>query len=518
VSTDAHLAAGLARGADGLAAVYAAYSAKLYTYALTMLRDPVAAQDVVHDALLAAAGAIGQLRDPERFRPWLYAITRNECLRALRGRSRFSDSDQAIDMPDDSIDFDAGLRRDEAFRLVAQGMAAMNPADRDILSLALQHDLDVERLSQITGAAPNLLHARLSRARSGLSDAVSALLLYRTGGRHCEELAAILPPTGQPLTPLLRKRIQRHVKSCEECGQRRRAALAALGPAMAAPLHVEPPDALRSRILDSWQHGQTRQLAARAAPFDDNGFPVPLDRQRTNRWLLPVAVAGVALVIVGVLLALLPGRDSAPAGQGQPTAVALPSAIAAGSPSPTPSVTASDAPQDSDQQVRSDDDTPEPVIPDVDPVDPAPLSVPVPDSDTARSNSTKQSPSPTPTKATPPPTKSKKPSASPTPAPSDAPQPPVITQASLTNLDVAADGSFTRCDAFTVEISATVSGKVDKTEARITPTDTTVKLSGDPLQATTTLPPGEYSVKVAASGPGGVTTRDAGTILHICPG
>jgi hypothetical protein len=181
-------------------------------------------------------------------------------------------------------------------------------------------------------------------------------------------------------------------------------------------------------------------------------------------------------------------------------------------------VTASDALQDSDQQVRSDDDTPEPVIPDVDPVDPAPLSVPVPDSDTARSNSTKQSPSPTPTKATPLPTKSKKPSASPTPAPSDAPQPPVITQASLTNLDVAADGSFTRCDAFTVEISATVSGKVDKTEARITPTDTTVKLSGDPLQATTTLPPGEYSVKVAASGPGGVTTRDAGTILHICPG
>lgn len=202
MSSDAQLAADLARNpSQGLSGVYNAYSAKLYTYALTMLRDPATAQDVVHDSLLVAAGSIGQLRDPAKLRPWLYAITRNECLRAIRGRNRFSDTDEVIEVPDDSVDFYAGLRRDEASRIVAQGMAAMNPADRDILALALQHDLDVERLSQITGTKPNALHARLSRARTGLSDAISALVLHRARGKDCETLAGIIAPADQPLSP-----------------------------------------------------------------------------------------------------------------------------------------------------------------------------------------------------------------------------------------------------------------------------------------------------------------------------
>ena len=87
----------------------------------------------------------------------------------------------------------------------------------------------------------------------------------------------------------------------------------------------------------------------------------------------------------------------------------------------------------------------------------------------------------------------------------------------MRNEDQGADGSCTRCDAFTLRITATVTC-ADATQALITPSGATALLTGDPLAGAITLPPGEYSVAVVASGPGGTATREVGTVLHICPG
>jgi RNA polymerase sigma factor (sigma-70 family) len=510
MSSDAQLADGLARDpAGGLAAVYQAYSARLYTYALTMLRDPAGAQDVVHDALLVASGSIGQLRDPAKLRPWLYAITRNECLRALRGRNRFSDADEVIDVPDDSIDFDAGLRREEASRLIAQGMAVMNPADRDILSLALQHDLDVERISQITGAKPNALHARLSRARAGLSDAISALALYRTRGRDCSELAAIV--ADQPLSPLLRKRIARHIKECADCERRRRGALAALGPAMAAPVFIPPPADLLSRIQQSLHQGQAAPLA-QAAVFDADGFPRPLDARRSHTWLLPVAAVIAVLLLVAVGL-VVTGDRSTKASTDSGTIMGSAAASPQASSTSSPSVEAPAA-------VEPDADIAQPKTP---VEEPTVATVAPSEQPTVRSTEQSAEEKDTGTRSTKPKkTATPKPTVAPTaaapPQATPAAQAPVITGVTLVDLDKAADGGFTRCDGFTLQVTAAVSGSVDTVRAVIAPLGSAITLAGNPHEGTATLPPGDYTVSVEATGPGGTTTRDAGSVLHICPG
>jgi RNA polymerase sigma factor (sigma-70 family) len=514
MSSDAQLAAELARSpSEGLTAVYTAYSAKLYTYALTMVRDPSAAQDVVHDSLLVAAGSIGQLRDPAKLRPWLYAITRNECLRALRTRNRFSDSDEVIDVPDDSIDFDAGLRREEASRLIAHGMAAMNPADRDILTLALQHDLDVDHISRVTGAKPNALHARLSRARAGLSDAISALALHRTRGRDCDTLAAILAPPDQPLTPLLRKRILRHLKDCADCERRRRAALAAMGPAMAAPVFVPPPADLLSRIQQSLQTGQAIPLSAAAGPLDGEGFPRPLDTRRSHTRLLPAAatIAVVLLVVMGLLVTGDRSNTTSEQAIIGAATTSAPPASSASSPPPSPDI----APSADDQTSAPDG---EPTLDGPAPSAATPLTprsttkkqtAAAQDSTKRQSRPTKTStPKPIPTAAAPPVS---------TPGETAVP-PPVITGVTLVDVDKGADGGFTRCDAFTLRITASVTGEVETVEATIAPIGSVIPLVGGPHEGTVTLPPGDYTVSVEAIGPGGSATRDAGSVLHICPG
>ena len=80
--SDAELVAALVGGqSSALAMIYDRYSASLYDTARAMLRDPEDAADVMQDVFIVTADRIGQLRDPDRLKPWLFAILRNEVYR-----------------------------------------------------------------------------------------------------------------------------------------------------------------------------------------------------------------------------------------------------------------------------------------------------------------------------------------------------------------------------------------------------------------------------------------------------
>src|SRR4051794_33667155 len=71
------------RDSGALGAVYDTYADRLYAYCWFQLRNRDAAQVALRDSLIAAEAHIGRLREPDRFGPWLYAITRIECGRRL---------------------------------------------------------------------------------------------------------------------------------------------------------------------------------------------------------------------------------------------------------------------------------------------------------------------------------------------------------------------------------------------------------------------------------------------------
>ena len=139
---DRSLVAALVDGAPhGLAGVYDAYADRLFAYAVTLLRDRDAAADAVHDALLVARERAGQLRDPDPLRPWLYAITRSECLRVLRDRRRAAPLDEAGDVIDETVDIGAGARAAELRELVWSAAESLNPGERELLDLSVRHGL-----------------------------------------------------------------------------------------------------------------------------------------------------------------------------------------------------------------------------------------------------------------------------------------------------------------------------------------------------------------------------------------
>ncbi|MEU8047138.1 sigma-70 family RNA polymerase sigma factor [Micromonospora echinofusca] len=255
---DSTLVEALRRGERaGLEGMYRRYADRLYTYARTMLREPEAAADAVHDAFLAASQRIGQLREPDRLRSWLYAIVRNECLRQLRDRSRSLPLEEADEPAADFADPGTGVNAEQVRDLVHTAVAALNPGDREVVHLAIRHDLSSADIGTALGVPANHAHARLSRARSQLERALGALLVARTGARDCPTLAGLIDGWQGRLTPTLRKRVSRHIESCAACGLLRREQLspAALLSAYTAPAFLVAADTVWPRLAETWATG-----------------------------------------------------------------------------------------------------------------------------------------------------------------------------------------------------------------------------------------------------------------------
>ena len=181
----------------GLAAAYDRYAAMLHGYCRSLLAEPADAADAVQDSFVIAAAKLGDLRDPERLRPWLYAVARNECYRRLRGRARFAPLEEAGEVSDTAATEPSGADQEALRELVRSAVAGLNPGDREVIELNLRHDLTGADLADALGVPVNQAHALSSRARAQLERSLGALLVARSGRKACAELDDILGCLGR---------------------------------------------------------------------------------------------------------------------------------------------------------------------------------------------------------------------------------------------------------------------------------------------------------------------------------
>ena len=290
----------------GLAAAYDNYAPALYAYCLTLLSAPTDAADAVQDTYLVAAAKLGGLRDPDRLRPWLYAVARNECFRRLRARGLSAPLDAAVEVTSNDPDLALDPEREELRDLVVDALSGLNPGDREIIELNLRHVLDGDDLADVLGVSSSQAHALTSRSRAQFEGALGALLVARTG-RECEELDGILADWDGEMTVLLRKRVNRHIENCDACGQRKRGELS---PAMLLSMlpMVAIPVSLRQQVLQladdpsPLSDGHREMVARRAEPFDRSGFPKPVAPPRRVYGVQALTMAACVAVAAAVLL------------------------------------------------------------------------------------------------------------------------------------------------------------------------------------------------------------------------
>ncbi len=316
------VAAVLAGDRTAFAAIYDRYADRLHDYAFAMLRDHHEAADATQDTFVLVAQRLGQLNDPDRLRPWLYAVTRSVTLRTLRARKRVVLDDEVDDMPDTDPGPQRSAEQAELRELVWNAAAGLGERDQELLTLHLRHGLEGAELAEALGVKTNHVHVLLNRLREQVERSLGALLVARQGRDDCPELQALLGDWDGTFSPLIRKRVARHVESCDVCGDRRKRAVSPWALLGSVPIVGAPPQ-LRADTLGSID------LVAHHVRTTDQ----PRSR---GRWKVG-AIAAVLLLLGGGAIAVtrLDGRATSPSAIG-PSQSAAPSG--ADAPAPVPPV------------------------------------------------------------------------------------------------------------------------------------------------------------------------------------
>jgi len=343
--SDAELVAAAMAGDRGaFAAIYDRYADRLHDFCWSLLRDRDEAADATQDAFLLAAERLGQLRDPERLRPWLYAVARSQAFRRARARQRVVPEEEMIEQPDTAAGPERAAEQADLRELVWNAAAGLSERDRALLDLHLRQGLEGAELGEAMGIPAGHAYVLLSRLRDQVERALGALLVARLGRRDCPDLARLLTGWDGRFSPLIRKRVARHVDDCEACGERRRAVASPLALLAAVP-PLPAPVVLRDRVLEHLQlTGAPAADAAGQGP-GSSGPPDPpagglggrgaeagrAGSARNRRLVATVAAAAVLAAAVGVAL----GWERAPAvpvpgGAGGPVVAGAATSVPAG--------------------------------------------------------------------------------------------------------------------------------------------------------------------------------------------
>ncbi|MDT5266954.1 MAG: hypothetical protein QOI90_3580 [Mycobacterium sp.] len=278
---DATLARAAAAGdRSAFAEIYDRYADRLHDFCVGMLRDREAAADCVQDVFVTAATKLVQLREPDRLRSWLYAIARSEALARIRARKREQLSEEFPEMPSGEADMATLAARNELADLISDASGGLSDRDRVVLELAYRKGLDGPELADALGVTPKNANTLVERLRDTIARSLGALLLCRRAkadpGR-CPELAAILDQWDGQFTPLIRKRVARHIDGCEVCEDDRARMVSPAALLGAAPVVIPAPAWLREQTLDRAVVDVPRHGAKSTGPEDDQSWWPPRD-------------------------------------------------------------------------------------------------------------------------------------------------------------------------------------------------------------------------------------------------
>jgi len=303
-ATDAELAVAATAGdRAAFALIYDRYADKLHDFCVGMLRDRDSAADCVQDAFCTAATKLPELREPDKLRPWLYAVTRNEALRRIRDRRRELVSDEVPDMASTEAGPDVLAARTELAELIAEAAGGLSDRDRTVLQLAYYHGMDGPELAEALEVSPSAATKMVQRLRDTVERSLGALLVCRRAKADpeaCPELAAVLEGWDGTFNVLMRKRVARHIESCPICDEERRLRVTPAALLGATPVFVPAPGWLRDRTLEAVE------LPSRTTP---SGPSVGGATTSRRPWAGTAAVfAGLALL--GILVWVLTRQGS----------------------------------------------------------------------------------------------------------------------------------------------------------------------------------------------------------------
>jgi RNA polymerase sigma-70 factor (ECF subfamily) len=139
---------------------------QLHTFARSLCRDGVKADDLVQETLMRAINNIERFKPGTNLKAWLFTIVRNEHYSQLR-RSKFEAHGMDVELlPEPSVppDHDGKLE----LRDLNRALASLSAGQRTALILVSVSGFSYEEAAEICGCAVGTIKSRVARARETL--------------------------------------------------------------------------------------------------------------------------------------------------------------------------------------------------------------------------------------------------------------------------------------------------------------------------------------------------------------
>jgi RNA polymerase sigma-70 factor (ECF subfamily) len=159
------------QGREAFERLVPAYRRRVFGLAYSILRDRAAAEDLAQEVFVKLWQALPRYDGRAQLSTWIYAITRNAAISALRARRRdVSLSDPAVAEEAEGMAASPANAPDEA--MLRRRIDALPDKQRVAITLYYLDERPVEEVAEMMGLPANTVKTHLHRARAGLAAAL----------------------------------------------------------------------------------------------------------------------------------------------------------------------------------------------------------------------------------------------------------------------------------------------------------------------------------------------------------
>lgn len=154
------------------------YQTQVYNLCFRVMGNAEDAADMAQETFLKAWRNLESFHGEAAFSTWLYRLASNACMDQLRSMRRrpvqsltvtdTEGEEQTIDVPDSAPSPEDNLINKEERELLQKAMGALDPQERQILTLRVVNDLSYTEISEVLDLKEGTVKSRLARARDHL--------------------------------------------------------------------------------------------------------------------------------------------------------------------------------------------------------------------------------------------------------------------------------------------------------------------------------------------------------------
>lgn len=194
--------------------LYASHHRKIRGYILSMVHDPIDADDLTQEVFLRAHRKLDTVRDPDALTSWLYRIATHVCYDRYRKTSRqprldplditgTDQSDPGFERPDE-VSLVQVIERAEMSSCVRNYLDGLSDDYRQVILLHDLEELTNPEIAKMLGVSLDAVKIRLHRARRKLQAALNEHCDFsydEHGVFVCEPAPASVPVPLSPSKP-----------------------------------------------------------------------------------------------------------------------------------------------------------------------------------------------------------------------------------------------------------------------------------------------------------------------------